>query len=330
MSSQGPQALLSSQEQQERFQITFVAIVFCLCLVASAALPFITFALLGALTTALMLSLKHFKEAANLAYQPLNEPLDTPTKAIVMSVITVLGIFFLQLNPFSQVIIATAFGTGLAAFFIHECVLASQDALNAALKSACQNAQSEEVKSLIERGACVFAKDEAGLNAFNHATHQAIKETLQNAALRQVTTRQDVLTSCYDLMSDDIVQHWQHTYQKIKQCISSNTREHRAQFYEATSNLISAYDAPIRKVMTSFTQYLRDKLDAAFSRELPVAAQQDAVSANEESPAISTSASHAHLSQASRHLSSQRNANKSPSPRQPPELRSRKSRNTKR
>ncbi|MGD9591079.1 MAG: hypothetical protein AB7V32_00995 [Candidatus Berkiella sp.] len=266
---QGPTPL-SVDESHERTQIAFTVVMAGAAMVISAALPFVTYALLALAAINLYRNVKLWTEDANLANPPSVEALDPPSKMILAGFTIGLGIFFLQLNPLSQVIICT-FGAGaLAAFFVHECLYASQNALNAALRVACQQGELENVKTLLGKQACPYAKDERGNNAIslakNHDNTAAILKAIEDETNNPPLTLKAVLSTFKEFVNDDVSQKWHQLWLAIKNCILANSRENRAVCYEAISQVFYAFGTPIQHFINNGAKYIKEQFNKPYEK----------------------------------------------------------------
>ncbi len=264
---------LSPQESHDQTQIAFTVIMAASAMVLSAALPLMTYLLLALGAINLYRSMKLWTEDANLAQPPTVEALDPPSKMILGGAVGLLGIFIVQLNPLSQVIICTFFAGGLAAFFVHECIYTSQKALDAALRTAAEKGELENVNALLNKHASPFAKDKQGNNAFYYAQknrHADVLRTLDEQALKKPLSLKGVLATVKEFVNDDVAQKWHHLYHSIKNCILINSREHRAQCYEALNALFYAHGAPLQTFINTGVLYIREQLNNAHPKVQPV------------------------------------------------------------
>ncbi|MBS0288730.1 MAG: ankyrin repeat domain-containing protein [Proteobacteria bacterium] len=254
---------LTQRQKQEQIQIIFVATMAGLAMVLSAAFPLITYTLLSGASLALLISLKQWTERDDLSKEPKGLELDKPSQTFAGTIFALLAVFLLQMNPLSQIIICTAYSAALSAFFIHDCILNTQQLLDKALREACQKGELDKIKTLIARKASPFSQDGTGNNAFHLAVQNKLAHEIMielQAGVRPLLTIKDFLTTFKQLFNAQINQKWSEWLVEIKKCIKENTQENRASFYEASFNVISAYYAPLQTIINTGAQYLIEQL----------------------------------------------------------------------
>lgn len=257
--------------RQDQLQITFTLICGCLSLAACNLLAFPTFLLLNGLTVGLVLSLRKWLNWAQIESPQQSLHLDFTSQIATGILIFFLGTYFLQLNQLSQMLFCSVVGSGLGGFFIHQCIIGSQQALNQALKKAAQQSQFDEVSILLERGADPFAPDHNGNNAFHHAirNHFYALEIVHlfKATLNQnPITFKNVLAKTKILFNENVSQAWHELWQTLKAAFREHSLENRTHFYNACLNLFNAYLPPFQECLALLTHYLRGRI--AFPKDL--------------------------------------------------------------
>lgn len=255
--------ILNPQNKQEKVQIAFTFASGCLGLLASALFPFPLMYL--AICGTIYQIAKYLPQWENITQTELPAPLEIepPTRWVIGGIVGLLGLY-LTLSPiYTQILVCTMSLCLSGSFFIHQCVMGSQMALNNALQQAVSEANLGRALILLERGADPYAPNLAGENCF----HLAIQNN-QNSLdlLNHLKLNQPIKLDLKDIVSpkhfldDEMKKIGKAWWITIKAVLQRFHQETRIPVYQATNQFWLALLQRLGQSTTLLTSYLRQEL----------------------------------------------------------------------
>jgi len=268
-------------EKQKQTQIAFATAAGAISFIISAALPPLAYLLLSGASMSLLLYRQQW-DNITATHAPLD--LDKTSLTLMGFGVLITGIFFMPLNPFTQMILSSLIGAGLGGYFANQCVQKSQTGLNDSLHAAVKISDVNEVNRLIKLGADLFASDAQGNCALHHSIQNHRNSPLVLRALQRKAQKIDhefhsVLTHAKALFTDkNIRQQWLTGWQKLKTCFNENNAKNRVALSQACNHIFEAYLPVLKKCLQKLTRYLRE--NAAYPKNVNLANHHGATAVN--------------------------------------------------
>jgi hypothetical protein len=274
---------LSDSERQNNVEITFIAACTTIGLVTAAIMPLIAYALIIGCSIAIYQASSGWSHWADL-YAPVEEnaSYNLYSKIALGIGITIGAILFIELQFFSQIILATVASAIIGWTYVHEFVGGSQQRLNQALHSAVQEHRLDAVKTLLDRGADPCARDQYNQTPFDGATramHDALKASMNKPKL----SFKSVLANGIELVDSDVRTAWKNTWAPFRAWTRENNQPNRAAVYHALVFAIQSHGPGLKKCLAGLTDYLRGQIAASNIPDAQLPPPRD-VPAPEEMP----------------------------------------------